>query len=698
MSNTRSTSALCAVHTVPGLISHWTKPGQVVTWNMAGQVAIAEGSSITVLTPFTPPPAAFAQLANKSRPPPPATSIVVDEGTEEAPSIPPEFDRIPCWRGRFSVETSRDPKLQAEVSQLLFDLDEANMLFGPKDPGVKALAWSPKGLTPLGGCFLAVLETNLTLTIRSTEKDYIQGAWLDICNLTDETYRLSAGQDVVESDLSNPNPQQRRAKELLFQCMSWSNAPILPSPWGARPHSSLLAIGTRSGSLALWQFNAKRNWTRIWNGVVAEQWLTHLAWSDWATAGSKESSAELAFACTDGSIQTVRVQMVFGQDGHCASIEVSQPTIRIEPNPAAVSGLQYTHGSIVCTRTGLVQVLAPDTAAHHDIRLSKVGDWSSCSPYSPCSGIGSLPDNSILISLYSGEQHVIRIQEDAPVLDTAASERLTGGIRKNIEETDVTMDEALARKAPRMAGFALAPSMIGDRGSTLFAMVMEPANILDFQFPKDNNRKHMLLLGNIADHFLGDAGNGNAAASTVNSTMEYAALQTATATLLPYLPETVSSAAMRRLLKTSLYTKPMQQDPVEDVPITRDEAVAKLKYDWVDSRKAKLLQLANVWKMWNQNATKTPFDPQTAVTTQEAILEPAFAYMAAVLGQDGSDLAIDMDVICRVLHVDETNENATHQVHRQKILGFLPRGTDIAAKTAERTHLGTMLSHLSPHH
>jgi hypothetical protein len=76
--------------------------------------------------------------------------------------------------------------------------DEANMLFGPKDTGVKALAWSPKGMAPLGGyviankaltqanlslrdrCFLAVLETNLNLTIRSTEKDYIQGAWLDV--------------------------------------------------------------------------------------------------------------------------------------------------------------------------------------------------------------------------------------------------------------------------------------------------------------------------------------------------------------------------------------------------------------------------------------------------------------------------------------------------------------------------------------
>lgn len=143
MSDARNASALCAVHTVPGLISHWTKPGQVVTWNMAGQVAVAEGSSITVLvslhrtpfqvqfpinlgyllqTPFTPPPTAFAKLANKSRPPPPATAIVVDEGTEEAPSIPPEFDRIPCWKGRFSVETPRDPKLHAEVSQLLLDL------------------------------------------------------------------------------------------------------------------------------------------------------------------------------------------------------------------------------------------------------------------------------------------------------------------------------------------------------------------------------------------------------------------------------------------------------------------------------------------------------------------------------------------------------------------------------------------------
>lgn len=32
-----------------------------------------------------------------------------------------------------------------------------------------------------------------------------------------------------------------------------------------------------------------------------------------------------------------------------------------------------------------------------------------------------------------------------------------------------------------------------------------PANILDFQFPKDNNRKHMLILGNLAGHLIGES-------------------------------------------------------------------------------------------------------------------------------------------------------------------------------------------------
>lgn len=32
-----------------------------------------------------------------------------------------------------------------------------------------------------------------------------------------------------------------------------------------------------------------------------------------------------------------------------------------------------------------------------------------------------------------------------------------------------------------------------------------PANLHDFEFPKDNNRKHTLILGNLATHLFGDS-------------------------------------------------------------------------------------------------------------------------------------------------------------------------------------------------
>jgi hypothetical protein len=77
------------------------------------------------------------------------------------------------------------------------------------------------------------------------------------------------------------------------------------------------------------------------------------------------------------------------------------------------------------------------------------------------------------------------------------------------------------------------------------------------------------------------------------------ALQTASAALLGYLPGTVPPAAMASIRRTSLYLDQEEDESIEDLAITSDPA-AKLRYDWIDSRKAKVLQLAKVWRMWNQ--------------------------------------------------------------------------------------------------
>lgn len=102
-----------------------------------------------------------------------------------------------------------------------------------------------------------------------------------------------------------------------------------------------------------------------------------------------------------------------------------------------------------------------------------------------------------------------------------------------------------------------------------------------------------------------------------------------------------------------------------------------------------------------QDSSRTPFDQQRVITTQEVILEPAFAYMAAVLGQDGvgrffrrdelpnthavvPDPTANLDVISRMLYVDGTSTpTAKHQEHRLQLVAHLPRGTDLAGKTAD---------------
>jgi hypothetical protein len=41
---------------------------------------------------------------------------------------------------------------------------------------------------------------------------------------------------------------------------------------------------------------------------------------------------------------------------------------------------------LVCTRAGIVQIVTPDKSSLEEIQLSKIGNWQSCSRYSPCNG------------------------------------------------------------------------------------------------------------------------------------------------------------------------------------------------------------------------------------------------------------------------------------------------------------------------
>lgn len=97
------------------------------------------------------------------------------------------------------------------------------------------------------------------------------------------------------------------------------------------------------------------------------QWITHVIWSDWVTTGTDAiecrladcsaavfqlivlppASNELALACEDGSVHTIKVQLQFAGNGQHSSLNLGEPVMRIPPNASAITGLQFAHVSHV---------------------------------------------------------------------------------------------------------------------------------------------------------------------------------------------------------------------------------------------------------------------------------------------------------------------------------------------------------------
>lgn len=57
---------------------------------------------------------------------------------------------------------------------------------------------------------------------------------------------------------------------------------------------------------------------------------------------------------------------------------------------------------------------------------------------------------------------------------------------------------------------------------------------------------------------------------------------------------------MTRLLNTSMYLNRTGEQVAQPSVTTREVALANLRYCWNDIRQAKIFQLVNVWRMWNE--------------------------------------------------------------------------------------------------
>ena len=128
----------------------------------------------------------------------------------------------------------------------------------------RSAAWSPAGLGPLGTPLIAALDSEFDLNLLQATHNALRGPWsLHRC-LNAHQSRLPEGE----------TPQQQRLRTLGDQ--------VTHSAWSRKysRSSALLAAGTRSGEVLIWNCQGSEHVSDPVRIQVADQIVQEVLWAD----------------------------------------------------------------------------------------------------------------------------------------------------------------------------------------------------------------------------------------------------------------------------------------------------------------------------------------------------------------------------------------------------------------------------------
>ncbi|KAH8110999.1 transcription factor IIIC subunit delta N-term-domain-containing protein [Phellopilus nigrolimitatus] len=181
---------------------------------------------------------------------------------------------------------------------------------GSLDISWRAVTISPSNLsrfTTGSGCLLVVMNTNLELTLWCATRNHLKEAWSKTQDITSTLQELPTPGN--EHDLQQDRISYLKALQAQVHCISWSQQAdfnVHPNPL---VDASILALGNRTGSVVLMRYDSFQFVMQCDRVVrIADEWITHLAWSPWRAVQSFHSEAYLACGVADGSIIIARVR------------------------------------------------------------------------------------------------------------------------------------------------------------------------------------------------------------------------------------------------------------------------------------------------------------------------------------------------------------------------------------------------------
>ncbi|GEM08877.1 hypothetical protein Rt10032_c06g2894 [Rhodotorula toruloides] len=176
---------------------------------------------------------------------------------------------------------------------------------GMVEPFWRAAAWSPSGVSQLGGCMLATITTNGEALLFEPKKNAVSGEWREVDDLTSKLIK-----DTIPDQSKYPEQTALMRREMVaavLRCQSsavaWSSAAL-----NCAGAASILALGHRSGEVTLWRIDEERKTHRVKRFRPAKELnvVNVLAWSGWRVDNTTAASL-LAIADAGGRVCVVSV-------------------------------------------------------------------------------------------------------------------------------------------------------------------------------------------------------------------------------------------------------------------------------------------------------------------------------------------------------------------------------------------------------
>ncbi|KAF5390916.1 hypothetical protein D9757_004058 [Collybiopsis confluens] len=455
---------------VPTLI---TSPSpNCIQWSQDGQVFFTSKSAIFVMT---------AELGINFD----ANSVLrdsIDEEREDRPSL--------GWFRTMIQFDKTDACRWTDYSQ-----DWSATSLGSMDITVWTMALSPSQITQDASCILAVLSSNMDLTLWVAGKNGLKGEWKKLSNVTGVLL------DTLIRDQSISRTTATISAQIL--CMDWTSQPTFSCVPALETDASFLVCGNRAGDLiflrrvhpAGFHIDISSRFRYSYDEQteskikiesklkVSEKWVLQVAVSPWIPSRPMTCIALVAYSTPDGTVGLVRVTRALRSAAKSSpfgipfalftEFEQLQTSIA-DPRRAALTALKWIEipgrsPVLAYGKPGTIHFWSDPSSSPgqswsglHTLQLKTQKRSIGSSFLQPLSGIQYvLPQDALVLSLVDGSFHVIHgLAGEGPRL--VNSENESGG--KLNSETLSTIARGVFSRV--------------ERGSVTFADVMRTSGMV----------------------------------------------------------------------------------------------------------------------------------------------------------------------------------------------------------------------------